>query len=270
MKGVKKSFGRIGYKPGEFGGSGKEYPVYIRIGGDGKLYAYDMKMMKVIIFDLDGKYLNEFNNIKTYMKAPIVDVAGNLCIVNVKDNVINFLNEKQSPLFAITNQNDCFNYLISLPSNSYLAVASRNLARDLIISMAPDSTFLIYFPTSSTMMMAKNNKIKRVQIWPQEALACYEDILKELLSKDKDKYKYMFPRILADDSNAEVFFLHFGMNKKKGINALYQVNSNGKLLKVLYTNIKDSESFLRFELKKCDLFYGIDGDKLLIYKEEIK
>lgn len=270
FKVVKKSFGRNGINTGEFGGSGKEFPVFICVGRDGKLYAHDMKMKKIIIFDLDGKFLGEFKNIKTYLKAPLVDAAGNFFIAEVKDNVINFFNEKQSPLLTITNQKECFNYLFSLPPSSYLESVSKNQTRDLIISMASDSTLLIYFPTSSTMVMAKNNNIRKVKIWPQDALACYENDLKELLEKDINKYKYMFPRVLVDDANAEVFFLHFGINRMKGINTLYQLTGSGELLKVLYAKIEDPGSFLHFELKKRDLFYGIDDDQLIIYKEEIK
>lgn len=269
LRAVKKSFGRVGAGPGEYGGTGKSYPVFIQVGRDGKLYANDTRMGKIITFDLEGKYLGEFKNIKTNMKTPVVDAAGNLYIVNVKDNAIDVLNEKQSLLFSVANQKDSFNYLFSLPSSSYLTTATKNFARDLIISLGPDSTFFTYFPSSSTMMM-KSKKISKIKIWPQEALECYKSSLKELLEKEKDRYRFMFPRVLFDEDNDEVFLLHFGINKKRGINALYQVTGNGELLKVLYIKVEASTPFTRFELKRHQMFYAIEDDKLIIYKEEIK
>lgn len=271
LKVVKKSFGKVGTRPGEFGGTGKSYPVFIQLGGDGKIYANDMRMKKIIIFDLDGKYFGEFKDIITNTKTPLVDAAGNLYIVNVKDNAIDVLNEKQSLFFSIANQKDSFNYLFSLPSSSYLTAATKNLARELIISLGPNSTFFTYFPSSATMMMMeKNKKISKIKIWPQEALEYYKGSLKELLEKEKDRYRFMFHKVVFDEDNSEVFFLQSGINIKKGINALYQVDGNGELLKVLYIKVEESSPFTHFELKRHQMFYAIEGDKLIIYKEEIK
>lgn len=267
---VKRSFGGSGAGPGEFGGTGKTNPVFIQMGRDGKLYANVIMMRKVIVFDRSGKYLGEFKNTILDMHYPLVDHTGNLYILNVKDKRVNIFNEKKIPLYSLKNQRDSFNYLFSTPGTFYLKMASKNLAGELFSALTVDSTFLIYFPSSSTLYSLKDKKTTKMTIRPEEALSCHKDKLAELLKEEKNNYKFMFSKLMVDEGNADVFFLQLGRNKKRGINALYQFNINGDLQKVLYVILKESESFTRFEVKARDMFYAIQGDGLIIYKEDIQ
>lgn len=55
-----ESFGRKGHGPGEFSGTERTYPVFINIGRDGKLYANDIRVRKVIVFNQIGEYVKEY------------------------------------------------------------------------------------------------------------------------------------------------------------------------------------------------------------------
>ena len=268
---VKTSFGNKGVGPGEFGGTGKGYPVFIQMGRDGKLYANCSRMRKIIIFDQDGKFIREFKHMSTTMSNPLVDSSGNLHMMNVKDKIINVYNEKKSPLFTLSNQEDNFNYLFSKPGPFYLRMASQYLESELLTALTIKSRYLLYFPSSSIMVILQNKKVLRqMRLWPQEALKFHKMRLGEVKEKSKNAYLPLFSNLFVDEDNDDVFFLQFGRDKTKGINTLYQFNVNGELMKVLYVTFNEGSAFTRFKLKKNNRFYAIEGDKLAMYKEEKK
>lgn len=268
---VKTSFGNKGTGPGEFGGTGRGHPVYIQMGRDGKLYANCNRMRKIIIFGQNGKLIREFKHMSTTLEKPLVDSSGNLHMMNAKDKKINVYNEKKSPLFSLSNQEDNFNYLFSKPGPLYLRMTSRYLEIDLLTALTIKSKYLLYFPSSSTMIILENKKILRqMRLWPKDALKFYEMKLGEVKGKSKDVYLPMFSNLFVDEDNDDVFFLQFGRNKTKGIHTLYQFNVNGELMKVLYVKFNEESPFIRFKLKKNNRFYAIERDKLTMYKEEKK
>jgi hypothetical protein len=77
----------------------------------------------------------------------------------------------------------------------------------------------------------------------------------------------MFSNLFVDEGNDHVFFLQFGRDEKKGINALYQFNDSGQLMKVLFVKFNEKSPRARFKLKKDDRFYAIERDKIAVYKE---
>jgi hypothetical protein len=114
----------------------------------------------------------------------------------------------------------------------------------------------------------KNKKVvKKIRIWPEEALASYKTEIIELLKQNQEAFKKLFPRLFVDEDNNTLFYLQLGINKKRNINALYQFNLKGELLKILYVRL-NKPSFSSFELKKNNLFYAIEDEKIIIYKEE--
>jgi hypothetical protein len=91
----------------------------------------------------------------------------------------------------------------------------------------------------------------------------------DLLKQNKESFRKLFNKLLVDEDNDTLFYLQLGRNKKRNINALYQFNLKGELLKIFYVRLK-APSFTRFELKKNNLFYAIEDEKITIYKEEKK
>lgn len=263
------SFGRKGQGPGEFGGTGKAYSVYLQVGIDNKLYANDTQMRKTIVFDNNGKYIGEFKN-RTYdFKEPWIDASGNLISISVEDKMLNVMNQDKKVLFTMPHNERWFDYLVARPGTDYLKSTVKNLGWELLRMIAPDSTLLLYSLSSSRLIMLKNNKIvKEINIWPADALAAYPGKLDRLLKKNKNWYIPMFSKLFIDEGNPGMFYLQFGENGLKGINALYQFHQDCKLAQVFFVKIEESVPFTRFEAKGKDRFYAIESDKLITYQEE--
>jgi len=267
-----ESFGRKGQGPGEFSGTQRTYPVFINIGRDGKLYANDIRVRKVIVFNQNGEYVREYKYKGGGVLKPIVDSDGNCYFLSAEDNrVINVYNQKKLKLITLKNEKESFNYLFFKPGVVYMEMASKNPAGELLIDLTVNSKLLIYFPSSSIMYVLKDKKIlKKMNIWPKEALNSYKTELNDLIKRNKNIYKSLFFKLFVDEDDDNMFFLQLGENKQRGINALYKFNLNGELIKVLYVKIEESSSFTRFEFKKKDRFYAIEDEKILIYKEDYK
>lgn len=262
-----KSFGRKGNGPGEFSGTGFTYMVVIKIGRDGKLYANDVRVGKMIVFNQNGKYIRDFRYKVGTMLTPIADIHGNVYFTSVKEGTIDVSNEKQVKLRSFDYDRENFNYLFYKPEPMLMKLTIQNPSTELLMDLTLDSKLLIYFQSSSTMVVIKNKKVvNKIRIWPEEALASYKTEIIELLKQNKEKFKKLFPRLFVDENNDNHFYLQLGKNRKRNINALYQFNLKGELLKIFYVRLNEP-SFTRFELKKKDLFYAIEDEKVTIYKE---
>ena len=66
-------------------------------------------------------------------------------------------------------------------------------------------------------------------------------------------YKSLFFELFVDEDDDNMFYLQFGENKERGINALYKLSLNGELIKILYV---ESPSFARFKLKQIPVHSG--------------
>lgn len=266
-----KSFGKVGAGPGEFSGTGLSYMVVIKIGRDGKLYANNLKSGKMIVFNQNGEFIREFRYQSwNFIIIPVVDVQGNVYFTSVKERTIDVLNEKRVKLISVEYEKENFNYLFYKPGPIHLNTVAENPSIDLSMDLTLNSRLLIFFKNSSTILVLENKKIvNKIRIWPEEALDSYKTEISDLLRQHKDMFKKMFFKLFVDEDNDSHFYLQSGSNRKRDINALYKCNTGGELLKTLYIRLNEP-SFTRFEVKKNNLFYGIEDEKITIYKEEKK
>lgn len=266
-----KSFGRVGPGPGEFAGTGLSYLVVIKIGRDGKLYANDLKSGKMVVFHQNGEFIREFRYRSwNFMMTPVVDAQGNVYFISVKERTIDVLNEKRVKLFSVEYDKENFNYLFYKPGPLHLDTGAEIPSIDLSMALTLNSRLLILFKNSATVLVLENKKIvNKIRIWPEEALDSYKTEISDLLRRHKDMFKKLFFNLFVDEDNDRYFYLQSGSNKKRDINALYKCNTGGELLKTLYIRLNEP-SFTRFKVKKNNLFYGIEDEKITIYKEEKK
>jgi hypothetical protein len=260
---VIKTFGREGQGPGELSGIGKNFPVFIKMGRDGKLYANDVNARKIIVFDHQGKYLRDFRyNTRLFWK-PTVDDRGNTYFFSLKGNLLHCVNEKSKDIFKIDVRKGDFDSLFYPLSPLFEAKEERET------DISANGTVLIYLQTSSTLYTLRDKKaVRRFNIWPKEALQCYKKSLGETIRNHPNSYEVFFAPLFVDEDNADIFYLQFGQNKTRGSNALYSFTLRGELVKILYVDLKESRSYVRFELKKNNRFYAIAGERIAIYKEE--
>jgi hypothetical protein len=287
LKTVKRSFGGKGDGPGELGGTGKRNLVFIQMGRDGRLCAYSLMMRKVLIYDQNGKFIRDIKNIDEGNWKPLADASGNLCILNVKDKMIDGLNEKKVTLFTITRKDEYFDFLLSRPDSLHLKMLSMDMDEAIMSALTVKSRLLVYFPSSATMMVVDKNKIsKQFRLWPKEALALYQKNLtdfkrkSQITKKEKarkkqtEPYLPLFSNLFVDESDDNVFYLELAVIEKSGTHRLYQFNDNGQLLKVFHVKPEDTPGeeppFIHFKAKKNDRFYTIEEDRVILYRDVSK
>lgn len=269
---VKASFGGLGEGPGEFGGNGRMYRVLIQIGRDGKLYAHDLSKRKIIVFDQDGKYIRDIKNLDGTTQTPLVDSSGNLINFTVMDNMITAYDEKKTPLFNFPLREDYFKFLYSTPETYSLQITQFQMEADLIKSaLTLKSRHLLFCTPSATMVIIDGNKVaKQFQLWPREVLNIYKETISMKNTRDKKGITYIsiYQDPFVDEDKDDIFYLQCpGRNKGKQINALYQFDDNGRLLKILYLDVNGDSPNITFKAKKNDRFYAIEEDQLAVYKE---
>lgn len=273
---VVKSFARQGEGPGEFAGTGLGYSVHLFIGGDGNLYARDTRRHKIVVFDRNGRYIKDIKYRAFAVNDPLVDDDGNVFLFRAEQRALNVINQQMKRLFSFPIEQGVFDHLY-FPHPFYSQTFFKkkyhkdgkpaDISYDILVSKTKESPVLIYIRSSSTMYVIDNQKIlNRFPIRPRDALAAYKQELIELGSQKKNLYRYLFPYLFSDSDTPGIFYMGMGRNVVKGINALYQVNVKGELLKVFYLKLKESVSFIRFCEKVNGTFTAIGGDKIKIYK----
>lgn len=266
-----QSFGGKGNGPGEFSGTGKTFPVFIAIGQDGNLHANDVRGHKIITFSPGGKLLREFRYNKSVGKAPLVDEDGKLEIVTVTDRRVNICDNTFTPLFSTGSKVEYFDYLFSTPESNFLEGVKKNLGIELSPAYTKDSKLLLYYFPSSTMMVIQNSKlIETLKLWPQQALKQYRVRLQELKKEGLGKFIPMFSKFFPGSNEEDGFYLHFGNDRQKRINALYQFNLEGEVKYIYYIDIKEEGPFTRFEAKFGERFIAVEDDTLISYRKEEK
>lgn len=263
-----KSFGGEGEGPGEFSGTGKLHPVYIRMGRDGKLYAKDLRTRKINIYDPNGNFINQIKYLEEYYNPPVVNSNGDIHTFKFRNSNIEVHNKAGKKFLSLTIEfvSRDLNYLFFKPP--FISNNPKYFPKILLTDFTLNSTLMIFFIPSSTMFIIKGNKIeKKMNLWPRDALYAYKTELSGILRKNKDVFKNLFLELFTDGDDENIFYLQFGRNQNREINALYQFDLHGRLLKVLYVKLKDTIGFTKFRAKKSECFYAIEDNQIKIYKE---
>lgn len=266
-----KSYGGVGQGPGEL--FGKRSLVFINFGLDGKLYLNDVNPKKMIILDENLDYIDEFRYNTNWRLdySPVADAQGAVYFFKFdgNDNMIKGFDHHQNPLFSVPVEDEDLNTLYEKKNPLF------GPGGDSIMAITAHSIVLIFFRDSSTLFILKNNKlVKKAKLWPKDALIDYKSKLDKILMPDKTgtrKIKSVgfisfFSWIIMDNDDGNKFFLDYINNETKGIRVLYHFNMDAELLKVLYVKIQ--RPIIRFLAKGNNRYYGIEGEKIVIYKEK--
>jgi hypothetical protein len=255
---IQSSYGRVGQGPGDMAGS--RMAVMLGMGMDGKLYANDLVLRKVMKFTKNLKYLQEYKYKKPIGRKPVVDSEGNIFFPNIEKNQFTCRNQEGAVLlnFRISDEDLCTLF--------YKKERIEDPGRERECAVTAHSLLLLYLSDSSTIFILRNGKIiKKVHLWPRDALADYKSKLKRVLDINRGAFVPMFFSLFTDSNDKNIFYLQYGKNKTKGINALYRFTTEGELKDVLF--IKKQEMFVTFLLKQGNKFYARSGEKILIYEE---
>jgi hypothetical protein len=264
-----RAIGREGHGPGEFGGTGKFFPVYISIGMDGALYAHDVHAKKILKFKTDGTFLEQIRYKKMCFWKPTVDQKGNVQFISTKNNNLNISNQHNHPLFSIQVPQHYFDYLYSLPGEEYLKDEQKFRPLEISSFLKNGGEQILYNHRSSSFSIIKNGKIIITKhLWPQLALNNYKQLIENMHKKTKNSYRSMFFKCFPDQDNNNYFYLQYGNNETKNKNLIYKYDRYGNLTKRLHINLETNDPLHRIEVKKNDLYYGINEEEIIIFKED--
>jgi hypothetical protein len=264
-----KSYGRRGLGPGDFSGTGKSYPVYIKFGRDGLLYAHDKRAMRISVFDKDLNYIQDHVRLPFANSAPVVDNKGNKYFFTVnQDTTTDIIDEKKSRITSLPDSPKYFAFLFSKPSiNAPARAVPFMLKQHVSMDITANSELLVYYKAFSAMVVVKEGKIIRTKsLWPRDAFNYYKKDLYEIRKSNKNLFRQLFFKLFLDEDTPDAFYLQYGENRNRKINVVYKFNLKGDLLNVFYVDVKNSESFSRFELKKHNHFYVVEDTNLTLYK----
>lgn len=268
-------FGAKGRGPGEFSGTGKTRPVKLNIGPDGNLYANDIMARKVLVFSPQGRFIRSLvYGLNRTVKKPVLDNQGHLYLYTVNDHeLIQLKTLDNSRILNIGTIEDTFQYLYykpglweDTPRHKYFLYAT--VLEMLAMDRTGDGKILLYYPTDSTLIIIDNGKIiKRVKLWPRDALAFHKHHLPEVLKVDKAASKNMFYNLFIDSDTPNLFYLQMGRDDIKKKNLLYQFDTNGTLKNVFYVPYKSRDPFTLFRLKVNGRFLAFRDEKIELYTE---
>ena len=78
----------------------------------------------------------------------------------------------------------------------------------------------------------------------------------------------MFFKFFPDQDNNNYHYLQYGNNETKNKNLIYKYDRDGNLIKLLYINLETNDPLYRLEAKKNSLYFGINDEEIIIFKED--
>jgi hypothetical protein len=263
-----KFFGRSGQGPGEFSGTGRFNPVFLKIGKDNNLYAHDYKVRKILGFSLDGKSIRTVSHKGFFFTNPYVDKNGRILLPYLRNGKVVIENAESKIIGEFTVPWEYRSYLFAPPPKSFRQ--SKTLTESGVkCALTADSKMLLFLSRFSTMIVVTGKKVTgKLKLWPAGALKEYKQQLIDLLSKNRTSYVWMFARIIPDQDNKDVFYLQQGSptnNGKKG-DTLFAFNLKGELLKTYFVPF-DLERVIFFD-KQDNIFYARHGQEAVILLKE--
>ncbi len=258
------AFGGKGQGPGEF----NPFPglVFITVGPDNKLYCNDTSAQKIIVFDLDGKYITDYKTPFTLLREPTVDKNGQIYFFSGNDKEITASNQQGKKILNIPlKAKEAYSFLFQKQQ-----LQDGKMARFFTGAFMDSGDLLLYFATSSLMLNVLDNKITaKYRILPEELLQGYNTYINEMLETNKGANMPLFQTIIPDGDTEGVYYLPHIVNYSNNRGLLYQMNLNGDMQKTYYVDYKTAPKMVWFQAKKNGLFYArITGDAVIgIFKE---
>lgn len=272
-----KSFGGVGGGPGEFQGKGRSYAVYINVAQDGKLYAHDMVARKVSVFDTGGKFITHILNkelIGPSFFKPIIDTNGSLVHQCFKDDRVTVYNDKGETLYSIMHKEKEKEILfieekVAKGADVFWDKTPFHYNGDeLKMSITADWKLVLYFDLSATLHVVnlKDKKVmKTFRIWPEKAI----EMKKTSAQRKESGYSPLFRDLFPDGDQNNFFYLDFGLTNDRSRHCIYKLSLDGELAEVFCIPGKKG-THCRFLLKQNNLFFTVESEQIIIYKEKEK
>lgn len=265
------SFGRAGNGPDGFSRGSMGCFVHIHVGQDRHIYANDITKKVLKVFNPSGDYVNSVPYRLPDIPEPptsfrAVDKKGNFYFLIRKGNRIFVVNRARKPYFDIQGEKADFGFLYFKPSQAFLTYYQIPEKTDVFVL---EERMYLYLKNSSVLYirpLEKGTSCRRYLLHPKNALRIYQTRLEEI-KKWPDSYQPFFIHFFPDLDSGKHFYLHLGREPDGSRNLLYKFSNDGNLDEVLFCRDPQG-SFTRFRLKMNDTFYGIQDEKIMLYKEK--
>jgi len=261
-----REFGRFGPGPGEFGKGGMK-----TVGITGNcLYINDSAARKLICFNMDGRFLQEWRFPSDTNIAPLRTAKGEWFIL--RNETVEIADEKQKTRKTLLTIRENSEFLFASPlfveypgDTGFYSFTLENTW----IGFTHDHRIAVYLTNPSELFVFQHNKpVRSIRLLPQNALsATREAIMKSQKEKSElSKYRIegvaipLFSSFFVDQDNPRFFFLqHWHEDRCQS----YCFDWDGRLVGVYTTDIPNTPLML----KKNGLYYGKDDEKIYIFKE---
>lgn len=281
-------FGSKGRGPGETAGRLVGVPI-IRCSINGGLYMADPGNKKIIKFNSRGKVVDEIRLSYRETFLPVVDAHGNYYIFSMNNGAIDVFDKELNLTATFLGKKDYLLFPDFKPIKTTLeniGLGSGKHSRDIPLLPAISNTLydisgkdrlIVHQKISAMIYIFENFKLMRsFKLWPKRAmynrkkrLALYEDFDKKH-ARGGQSFSSVFANLFTDGDDESIFYLQAHSDMEKERTPIYKFNLDGRLLKVLYIEFKDTAGFVMFDAKKHNRFYGRGAEDIFVFKEAKK
>ena len=248
------------------GGPGANSPTRgikdFRIGPDDRLYFADPGHRKMMVYSLEGEFIEEWRFFKFGMVHPVPIHQGQEWITHTA-RVLGFVHRKTRfglPLLSIRDMTD---KLLSNPGYLHMA--------DCWVDSFDSDTYAVVDPDSAQFFLFQNHQLqRRFRIIPRRWVRGVKEMMKGAKKNDGVHYPF-FTDFFVDRDRPGTFYIGGLPSSGKISNPLYRFDTRGRLLSAwVYPQEQDEEDsiYIEYDCKRNGLIYATDFDHILIFKEE--
>jgi hypothetical protein len=265
-------FGTTGRGPGEFGKKPDQNWLYA--GNDDFVYLSSNINRKVIKYDLNGKFVDEFVfRSPEYARGgfvPVVSAKSEFYVLNVPEHTIDILSKQGNHLVKkrslLEGVDRDWSVILNVRDQDMFRWRSGSMI-DLLYDFGKDDRLLVYLAKTSTLHVYQDKQlIKKYNVWPEQVLQNYRGRIAERSKQLRGKSRlivHMFFKFFIDKDDPDHYYLTGSKTVGKKEFRTYRFSIDGALEKVLI-----STSPVIFHAKKNGTFYGIYKGSVWLYKEE--
>lgn len=271
-----KFFGGDGEGPGEFRGITGFNMRKLYFAKDGNLYACAHNNRRLMAYSKEGNLVKEIRLDRSVQREffPAVDDMGNYFTISSNGPVVDMYNSKSELARSFLTRKHMERFVVFKPTPDLSYKTREDLWEkpsmiNTYYDVLPGNRVIIYIVHSASVYIFKDGKqVKHFNTWTEEGIKMYTKSAKEHIELEKKEpelksYFSVWDKFFVDKDDENYFYIS-GPWDELGRRLLYRFSTDGKLVEVLF-NFKEANNFI---VKRNNLFFSIDKQRVLIYKKK--
>ena len=247
-------------------GPGENHPLKssrdFRVGPDGYLYFADPGHRKMMVYSLEGEFVEEWRFFEFGMVYPVPIHQGKEWITHTA-RALGFVNRETMTGLPLLTVRDITDKLLSTLGYLHMSVC--------MVDYLDSDTYAVVDPDSAQFFLFQNHQLqRRFRIIPRRWVKGVKKKA-EVLKDESGAYYPFFAEFFVDRDRPDTFYIAGTASSGKVSNPLYRFDTRGRLLSAWkYPEERDEENpvYLSYKCKRNGLIYATDYDQILIFKEE--